>query len=213
MAAAVGIFGTSGHARELADIVAACGGRPVFIARDAAEAAGCGLTGEAIVIEGELAGAGLGDYAIGVGDNHIRQRIAERYAGQLNFCNLVHPSASFGRGQRERLARARGVAVCAGVRFTNQIEIGDFTLFNQNATIAHDVIVEDYVCLAPGAHVSGNVHLELGAWIGTGASVIQGTPERRLRIGRHCTVGAGAAVVRDCEAGGVYVGVPARRMR
>jgi acetyltransferase-like isoleucine patch superfamily enzyme len=107
----------------------------------------------------------------------------------------------------------RGVIVCAGVRFTNTIAVGDFCLFNLNATIGHDVVVDDFVNIAPGAAISGNVHLETRVWIGTGAAVNQGSPGARLVVGQDAVVGSGAVVVRDCEPGGVYVGVPARRIR
>jgi acetyltransferase-like isoleucine patch superfamily enzyme len=58
--------------------------------------------------------------------------------------------------------------------------------------------------VAPGAHISGAVHVEEGADVGTGASVIQG-----ITVGAWSVVGAGAAVVRDVEPHTTVVGVPA----
>jgi acetyltransferase-like isoleucine patch superfamily enzyme len=45
-------------------------------------------------------------------------------------------------------------------------------------------------------------------WIGARATVLPG-----VQIGDGCVVGAGAVVAKDCAPGGVYAGVPARRIR
>ncbi|WP_275694449.1 DapH/DapD/GlmU-related protein [Nocardioides sp. CFH 31398] len=45
-------------------------------------------------------------------------------------------------------------------------------------------------------------------WLGARATVLPG-----VRIGDGCVVAAGAVVAADCDPGGVYGGVPARRLR
>jgi acetyltransferase-like isoleucine patch superfamily enzyme len=125
--------------------------------------------------------------------------------------NLLHPGASFGKGQLERIERARGVIVCAGVRFTNGIEVGDFAIFNLNATVGHDCIIGDFVNVAPGANLSGYVHLHDGVWVGTNVAVNQGVPGQRLEIGAGTVIGSGSVVVKDCESDSVYVGIPAKK--
>lgn len=47
-----------------------------------------------------------------------------------------------------------------------------------------------------------------GCWIGSGAKIIAG-----VKIGEGCVIGAGAVVCKDCEPNGLYVGVPARRIK
>jgi acetyltransferase-like isoleucine patch superfamily enzyme len=80
---------------------------------------------------------------------------------------------------------------------------------NLDCTIGHDTVLEDEATLAPGVHVSGRVHIEQGAYIGTGAVIINGSESHFLRIGRHAVVGAGASVIRDVPAETTVVGVPA----
>ena len=208
----LGIFGTSGFAREVDDIAYALGWHTVFIARDAAERDTWSGPGDAM-LENEL-GTNTGwQFTIGIGDNAVRQKVAQRFAGQLNFINLLHPSASFGRGQQALIAARRGVIVCAGVRFTNNIQVGNFSIFNLNVTVGHDVIVEDFVNISPGANISGNVHIGTRCWVGTGSALNQGTPGAKLHIGADTMVGSGSVVVRDCEQGAVYVGIPAKRIK
>jgi sugar O-acyltransferase (sialic acid O-acetyltransferase NeuD family) len=152
-------------------------------------------------------------FVIGIGENNIREKVANRYRDQLTFCNLIHTSATFGYLQRKAIECQQGIIVCAGVRFTNSIQVGDFCIFNQNATIAHDVVIGDFVHIAPSSTVSGNVDIGNNCWIGAGAVLNQGTPENKLRIGSHTTIGSGAVVIRSCESHAVYAGVPAQKIK
>lgn len=208
----IGIFGTSGMAREAGDIAWELGLEPVYVARDQAELDACEFPGH-VILESDVDRNQEMGYVIGIGDNSIRQRIAHRYVGRLRFANLIHPSASFGKGQRELLEVKQGVIVCAGVRFTNNIQVGDFCIFNLNSTISHDVVIDECVYVAPGAHITGNVHIETRAWIGIGVAINQGTENLKRRIGADTTIGSGAVVVRDCEPNAIYVGIPARRVK
>lgn len=208
----LGIFGTSGMAREAGDIACELGYAPVYVARDQAELAAWSFPGEAILESNIDRYTDMG-YAIGIGDSNIRQRVAQRFAGCLRFVNLIHPSATFGHAQRQIIEARHGVIVCAGVRFTNNIRVGDFTIFNLNATISHDVVIDDFVYVAPGAHIAGNIHIGMRCWIGTGAAINQGTGDSRLHIGADTVIGSGAVVVKTCEPNAVYVGIPAKRIK
>lgn len=208
----IGIFGTSGFAREVGDIAFTLGFEPIYVARDQNEADALTFTGD-VILERDIQMLSEADFAIGIGDNQVRSKVSARYLNQLRFANLIHPSASFGRGQLAAFADRKGVIVCAGVRFTNNIQVGNFTIFNLNATIGHDVICEDFVNIAPGVNISGNVHIEAGCWIGTGALINQGDAETKLRIGTNTTVGSGTVVVKSCDHDAVYVGIPAKRIK
>jgi maltose O-acetyltransferase len=47
-----------------------------------------------------------------------------------------------------------------------------------------------------------------GTWLGAGSLILPG-----VTVGDGCIVGAGAVVLDDCEDDGLYVGVPARRVK
>lgn len=209
----LGIFGTSGFAREVDDIAFALGWHTVFIARDATERDTWSGPGD-VLLDSELGTSTGWQFTIGIGDNLVRQKVAQRYAQQLDFINLLHPSASFGRGQQALMEARRGVIVCAGVRFTNNIRVGNFSIFNLNVTVGHDVIVDDFVNISPGANISGNVHIGARCWVGTGSALNQGSsPETKLQIGADTVIGSGSVVVRDCDPAAVYVGIPAKRIK
>ncbi|MEO0462654.1 MAG: acetyltransferase [Pseudomonadota bacterium] len=205
------IVGTSGFAREVSDIVAALDMHSVFVAANEAEREG--WTGkDEVILESDLAARAPCQMALGIGDNGVRRKVAEKLAPLGSFPNLIHPSATFGTGQRAAVEAQRGVVIGAGVRLTNGIALGDFSIVNLNATIGHDVIVEPFCNIAPGANLSGYVHLHEGVWIGTGAAVNQGSAAKRLSIGAGTMIGSGAVVVKDCDPASTYVGSPAKKL-
>lgn len=208
----VGIFGTSGMAREAGDIAVALGLSPVYITNNNSELE-TWTHNAPLITEEEITRYYDLQFVVGIGDPKIREALVSRFDGQLAFTNLVHPSATFGVDQREELEKSRGNIVAAGVRFTNGIAIGNFCIFNQNATVAHDSVIESFVHIAPGANISGNVHVKRGSWIGAGAVVNQGNPVKKLMIGPNTTIGSGAVVTMDCDPETVYAGVPAKRMK
>jgi sugar O-acyltransferase (sialic acid O-acetyltransferase NeuD family) len=208
----IGIFGTSGMAREAGDLARDLGYTPLYVARDQAELNAWQYPSEAI-LESDVLRYQTMSFVIGIGENNIREKVANRYRDQLTFCNLIHTSATFGYMQRKAIECQQGIIVCAGVRFTNSIQVGDFCIFNQNSTIAHDVIMGDFVHIAPNSTVSGNVDIGNNCWIGAAAVLNQGTPENKLRIGSHTIIGSGAVVIRSCESKSVYAGVPAKKIK
>lgn len=59
-----------------------------------------------------------------------------------------------------------------------------------------------------GATMGSPVVIEDGCWLGASCTILPG-----VTIGSGCIVAAGAVVVDDCASDGLYVGVPARRVR
>jgi sugar O-acyltransferase (sialic acid O-acetyltransferase NeuD family) len=144
---------------------------------------------------------------VAVGDPALRARLAERAAGAgFGFATLVD-----GGVRRSRwVEMGEGTVVCAGTILTTNIVLGRHVQINLDCTVGHDVVMEDFATLAPGVHVSGWVRLERGAYVGTGASIINGTADAPLVIGAGAVVGAGACVTRSVQPGTTVVGIPAR---
>jgi sugar O-acyltransferase (sialic acid O-acetyltransferase NeuD family) len=208
----IGIFGTSGMAREIGDLAVLSGYSPIYIARNQVELDAWNYSAEAM-LESCVEQYMHMPYVVGIGENIARQRLVQRFDGKIQFANLIHPSATFGLGQKQTIEACQGVIVCAGVRFTNCIKVGNFCIFNQNATIAHDVIIEEYVHLAPGSIISGNVHIGARCWVGAGAVINQGGRDSKLTVGMDTVIGSGSVVISACDANAIYAGVPARRIK
>lgn len=208
----VGIFGASGMAREAGDIAQALDIKPVYVVKDGDELPYF-IRKEEVIAESDVLSHAEIPYVIGIADGSIRYSVARRFENSLEFTNLIHPSVTFGYRQRQLVDAVEGTIIAAGVRFTSGISLGNFSIFNQNATIAHDCDLGNFVHVAPGANVSGNVRLKDFSWVGAGAVINQGSNLKKLEVGEHTIIGSGAIVVRDCEANAVYVGVPARRIK
>lgn len=150
-----------------------------------------------------LASAAPGTYyVVGVGDPKVRAAIVERIDPYgLPAAALIHPAATVG----EDTQISEGVVVFAGARVTTNVTLGRHVHLNQNCTVGHDSVLDEFVSVHPLAAVSGDCRLESQVLIGSSAVVIQ-----RLTVGAEALVGAGASVVRDVHAAATVKGVPAK---
>lgn len=147
------------------------------------------------------------EFVAAVGDPSTRAAMARR-AEEAGFvpASLVHAGVARSRW----VEIGDGSVVCAGSILTTNIRLGRHVQINLDCTIGHDAVLEDFATLAPGVHVSGCVVLARGCYVGTGASIINGSPHAPLVVGAGATVGAGAVVTRSVPPNVTVVGVPAR---
>jgi sugar O-acyltransferase (sialic acid O-acetyltransferase NeuD family) len=140
-----------------------------------------------------------------VGSPQVKKSFAEKAARTgLGFLTLVHPSVQ----SSEFIEIGTGTVITAGCILTTQIKIGNHVYLNLDTTVGHDVIIEDFVNVAPGCHISGNVVLKEGADLGTGAVILQG-----ITVGSWSVIGAGAVVTEDIPDNTLAAGVPAKVIR
>jgi sugar O-acyltransferase (sialic acid O-acetyltransferase NeuD family) len=209
------IIGTSGYAKEIAQIARridpGCE-RWDQISYVAAVRAGIGaalLFGRADYCDEDiLSGDVTADAVIALGEPHLRQRVAARYANvqSVSFPNLIDPSVDFDPGL---ITMGTGNVIHRNVVMTFDIAIGDFNFFNKCSIIGHDVKMGSFNTISPAACILSNARLGDGCLVGANASLMP-----KVRIADRTTVGAGALLRHDVdEPGQVFVGIPAKKLR
>lgn len=96
---------------------------------------------------------------------------------------------------------------------TANVHTGTSFHCNIYSYVAHDCIVGDFVTLAPRVSVNGRVKIEDDVYIGTGAIILPGKPDKFITIGSGAIVGAGAVVTKDVEPYSTVVGAPAKPLQ
>jgi sugar O-acyltransferase (sialic acid O-acetyltransferase NeuD family) len=207
------IYGAGGFAREVAwlvEQVAAAGRDTELIAFVVDDQKQVGQTLNSIPVRSlnqlaaECPGAG---FVAAVGTPGTREQLAQKaVAAGFQPATIIHPRTEMSRF----VEIGEGSVVCAGCILTTNIRLGKHVQINLDCTIGHDVVLSDFATLAPGVHVSGNVAIGRGAYIGTGAVIINGSSGASLVLGDGCVVGAGACVTRSVPERTTVVGIPAK---
>ena len=144
---------------------------------------------------------------IAIANSQIREMVAKKIAQDQIALWSVQANNTV---VMDNVDIALGAALSPFVTVTSNIKIGKCFHANLYSYIEHDCVIGDYVTFAPGVKCNGNIHIGDYAYIGTGAVIKQGTPEKPLVIGKGAIVGMGAVVTKSVAAGTTVVGNPAR---
>lgn len=196
------IFGAGGMGRELADIARRSTDWPIVFVVDEP---GGDVQGIPVIAPDELAPDDR--LVLALGSSSGRKTVAERFAGRA-FGSVVASSAAVSPSARI----GEGAQICDFVAINNAVTIGRHFQANVFAQVSHDCVIGDYVTFSPRTTCNGNVHIGDGVFVGAGAIIRNGSPERPLIIGEGATIGMGAVVTNNVPAGATVWGVPARQI-
>lgn len=205
------IWGASGHALVVADIIRLMGGYQVEGYLDNVNPQRAGEPfGSEVVLGGEeqlpgLRSAGVGLIAFGIGDGAARLALADvaENAG-FGLFTAIHPSATVA----EDVRLGAGSVLCAGSVVNPGAQLGRLTIVNTCASVDHECEIGDAVHLSPGVHLAGRVSVGDGTAVGIGAVARDG-----ISVGKGCIIGAGAVIVGDLPDNVLAYGVPAKVVR
>ena len=139
-----------------------------------------------------------------IGDNLIRKKVIaifEKY--QLNQFVAVDPSANISRTAFINPSTYIGKNVMVNA----QTKIGKGVILNTSCIIEHECQLSDYVHIAPGAVLCGNVSVGEDSFVGANSVVRQ-----NLMIRERIVIGAGSVVTSDINDSGVWVGNKLRKL-
>ena len=144
---------------------------------------------------------------IAIASSSIREKIANKLAtDNIPVWTILADSTII----MDAVEIKEGAALSPFVTIGSNVTIGKCFHANLYSYVEHDCVIGDYVTFAPRVNCNGNIHIHDHAYIGTGAVIKQGTPDKPLIIGEGAIVGMGAVVTKDVPAGTVVVGNPAR---
>ncbi|MDG1957399.1 MAG: acetyltransferase [Candidatus Binatia bacterium] len=209
------IYGTSGCARGVLPIVRSSidpsETRLVFV-DDNPAIQGTLVNGTPCVSFDELRNGEISQtkLSIAIAAPAIRKTLVERCAAAgFGFFDVVAESHL----RFDDVEIGQGAILCDNTQITSNVRIGRHFHGNIYSYIEHDCVIGNFVTFAPRVCCNGNVIIEDGAYIGAGAMLRQGMPDKPLRIGAGATVGMGAVVTRDVISNTTVAGNPARILR
>ena len=145
------------------------------------------------------------EVVVAIADSYHRQRIVESLTKSTKYFTHIHPSAQI---HGDDVEIGEGSIICAGTIITTNVKIGKHTHLNLITTIGHDCVIGDYFTTAPGVQISGNETIGNRVYFGTRSCMKQ-----KLTICDDVIIGMNAAVVKNIEEPGTYVGVPSKKIK
>lgn len=205
------IWGSSGHAKVLADVIYKIKGHVIATFDNDPKASSLnkeiplyigikGFKKWLLSVDSPYEINGL--IAIGSHPGIIRLEIMQLFFNSgLSLQPLISPSACIAND----VFIGSGTQVLSHANIAADSKIGSACIINHFANVDHECIIKDAVHLAPRATLCGCVVVEEGAMIGAGAVVLP-----RVHIGKNALVGAGAVVTKNVEDNTIVIGNPAK---
>ncbi len=124
----------------------------------------------------------------------------------IEYPNIIAPNTVFYDEPSFKIGM--GNVVFNGCRFSCDIHLGDFNLFNGFVALGHDVTIGDYNVFGPSSRISGNVHMGSRNFFGVNSIVLQG-----ISMGNNIRLGASSVLMKNAmESNSLYFGNPARKI-
>lgn len=192
------IYGAGGHAKVVADALLS-DGKAIYTFIDN------NRTGQYldITLNKDLSDLDFQyDSIIAIGDNATRKRLSLSY--QAKYGTVKHSSAFISNSV---LVEEGSVVLHQSVIQIGS-RIGKHVIINTNASVDHDCLIEDFVHIAPGSTLCGNIKIGAGTLVGAGSTIIP-----NITIGKWGIIGAGSVIIKDVPDYAVVVGNPGRIIR
>ncbi len=135
----------------------------------------------------------------------VRKKLFDRYKNAgFEFENIISASSKISKSS----IIGKGIIIQHGVNVSSEVIIKDFVKLNTSSNVMHNSNIGNFSTIAPNAVVLGNVKIGDNCYIGSNATILP-----NISICSDVVIGAGAVVVKDIIVPGVYVGMPAIKIK
>jgi sugar O-acyltransferase (sialic acid O-acetyltransferase NeuD family) len=142
---------------------------------------------------------------VAVADSKDRADIVAKLPKETKYFTFIHPSVHI---MDDNIQVGVGSFIGANSILTTNIKLGKHTLLNRGNHIGHDCIIGDYFSAMPGAIISGNVVIGGKVYVGSNSSI-----KEKTTVSSNITIGSNATAVKDITEPGIYVGIPAQKLK
>ena len=191
------LYGASGHAKVIIEIIEKAGGKVLGLYDD--DPLKVDLLNYNISNDKSIFSKRNIKWIISIGDNLIRKKVAEN--NYLFYETAVDIDVILS----SRIQIGAGSVIMPGATINSSTRIGQHSIINTNASIDHDCEISDFVHVSPNATLCGGVSIGEGTHIGAGVVVIPG-----IKIGQWAKIGAGSIIIKDVPDFATVVGNPGR---
>lgn len=133
-------------------------------------------------------------FALGVGNPITRRELYDKllkHVPDARFATIIHRSVVI----MPNSITEDGVFIAPNTTIAIGCHIRPHVVVNQNVSVGHDCIIEDFSVISPGSVLSGRTTIGEQTFFGSGAITYPG-----VRIGKNCVVSACTVVARNLKA-------------
>jgi len=203
------IFGSSGHAKVIVDIIESDSKFELIGFIDKFKSVGDEILGYKVIGNEEslpdlMLKFGFNKGIVGIGDNFLRSKVVEiikQLAPNFQFINCIHKAAKVSN----HITIGVGNVLLPGAIVNASSVISNHCILRTNSSLDHDCVMGNFSSLGPNSVVGGNCNIGEFSNVGIGASVFHG-----ICIDRNCIIGGGSLVNKHTQPDSVYYGLPAR---
>lgn len=165
------------------------------------------VIGKISTLEDEFKKNTFSQIIIAIGYKHLnaRKNIFEKFYNQnIPFANIIHSSSYIDKSCKI----GHGVFIHPGCILDRNVVIGNNTLLNTACTVAHDSEIEAHCFLSPRVAIAGFVKIKEQCFLGINSTIID-----NITICPQTQLGGGSVVTKSITESGLYVGIPAKKIR
>jgi sugar O-acyltransferase (sialic acid O-acetyltransferase NeuD family) len=142
---------------------------------------------------------------VAVADSKARAEVVSKLPKETKYFTFIHPSVHI---MDDNIEIGHGSFIGANSILTTNIKLGNHTLLNRGNHIGHDSLAGDFFSMMPCAVIGGNVTLGDNVYLGSCSNI-----REKINVNSNVVIGMNSAVVKNITESGVYVGVPAKKIK